>query len=93
MRGALLNVSAIGFGLASFGVQAWTLLQSHTLEQRKILPLAWLFGAVWFALALRAWFTDGRHRWWTIAPAPLVLMTPLAVLWLMVACSVSYCDL
>jgi len=84
---------ALSCGLASGGAQ-FALLAGGTSSQRDVIAkAAWGFGLAWLLLSLLAVNRLGRRGWWAFVPAPLALAVPLAAVWLLVACTVTYCDM
>lgn len=92
MRESMLIAPPVLCGLASFALQASTLFQSSGSRPFPVWPFALALGLLWFALAVVAARRLQRRRWWAFVPAPLVLMTPLGLIWLLAACSVTRCD-
>lgn len=81
---------AISFGLISFMLQV---LPRTGSGQAASTPFALAFGLGWLITAVYARLSFTRRAYWAFAPAPLVLWAPLAMAFLMAACTVTYCDL
>jgi hypothetical protein len=92
MRQWWLIPAAVLSGLASFALQARTLFYASSGPHVPLWPYALLFAALWFGLAVVAATRLERRRWWAFAPAPLVLLTPLFLGYILAACTVTDCS-
>lgn len=83
------TIPALITGLVAAAAQSSYLLKIHPLQANLGIQLSAFLLLGWAILAAMSFAREERKAWWSLAPAPIALVGPALLVWLVVACSID----